>query len=839
MLQDLHYSVRLLAKHPTFVLTAALVLALGISINAALFSIVYAALFRPLPVQAPGELVYVYTVHPLQPDRPTIVDSLLYEYMRDHNEAFTSLTAHWGVTHIMTADGQTDSVRGEWVTGNYFDVLGVKAALGRTLRSSDDDLALTERSIVISHRLWVRRFKSEPEIIGKQIQLAPRSGDPVVFTIVGVVNREFKGVSDPWTPSDFWITSAQQPLPGTRNNRFGCVVIGRRAPHVSLAQTQAIVAEQLEQWRRTRPSAPGPEALKPHLLVKRANSVRTPFDPSASVVPIRLAAALTVVVATVLLISAVNIVALLLSRGVSRSGELAIRLVIGASRWRISRQLVIESLILAACGGVLGILGARWLLNVFRASTPAPFALDATIDAPIVMFVLVVCLGLGVAIGVMPALQLGRIDLRSGLPGTEIGSGRRSARRFRQWIVLPQLALSLVLLLVAAIHVRALMKIELADLGYRTSGVVIVNFHWRMEPLDRTNPTNVKAIDARNAERSRVLYRLLAQRLENVPGATVAALATWLPLRALPATSYSAISQEDYLAGQPASIGTLTISVSSRYFEAMGMTVLRGRAFDDRDALTTPHVAIVSAALADRLWAGRDPIGHFVAAKNSFPAVGEKIDWLQVVGVVNEARPVLQDYGDSPCIYTPLGQQWRMGATTIVARVAGDPQNGIQSLKKAVNAADASAEVFKVQTMRQAVAEILYPRRMAAGILAASGVIGLVLAVIGLYGVVSYSLAQRMHELGVRVALGAARAQIIAMVLREGLTLAALGSALGALLSYPALRVASNLFVSVPVLDVVAFTIVPLLLTAVVLLACYFPARRAASADPMDVLRQL
>lgn len=834
MLQDLRYSVRTLAKHPAFVIAAALVLALGISVNTALFSIVYSVLFRPLPVHEPDELLYLYTVFPRQPDRPGPSEGWFYEYLRDHNEAFSALTGHWGVTHMLTADGETDSVRGEWVLGNYFQLLGVSPAFGRTLSEADDDPAVPERSIVISHRLWMRRFKADRSVIGKPIRLSVWSGDPATYTVVGVMNPAFKGLSDPWTPSDFWITFAQSARPDPRSMAIG--IIARRKPGVSVSQAKAIVAEQGQQWVRVRTGYAPNQSLQRRFIARPANSVRTPFDPGAAVVPVRLAAALTVVVATVLLISAANIAALVLARSVSRTGEIAIRLVIGAGAWRVGRQLLFESLILALCGGALGLIGAGWLLHLFRAFTPNQFGLDVAIDSHIVVFVVIVCVGVGILIGIVPAVKAGRLDLLSSLPGTGVGSGKRTAPRLRHWVVIPQLALSLVLLLVAAIHVRALVNIELADLGYRTEGAVVLNFHWRMEPLDRTN---LKVIDARNAARSRLLYRLLVQRIGELPGTDGVALTTNLPLRSMPATSYSAVSQDDFLAGDSAGIGTLTAAVSPQYFHTMGMSVLRGRDFDDRDGLTAPHVAIISASIAERLWPGRDAVGRFVAAKNSFPSANETIDWLQIVGVVNDVDPVLRDSGHSPFIYTPLSQEWRMSAGTLVARVAGDPQDTILALKEAVAGADASAEVFRVQTMRQMVGDILYPRRMTAGILAASGLIGLVLAIVGLYGVIAYSLAQRVHELGVRVALGAERNQIIAMVLRDGLRLAAIGSVLGVCLAYPALRVASNLFVAVPALDVVAFTSVPLLLTAVVLLACYIPSRRAASVDPMTVLRQL
>jgi putative ABC transport system permease protein len=317
------------------------------------------------------------------------------------------------------------------------------------------------------------------------------------------------------------------------------------------------------------------------------------------------------------------------------------------------------------------------------------------------------------------------------------------------------------------------------------------------------------------------------------------ALTTGLPLNTRTSTDYTVVAQEDYLAGDPKGVGSSTQAVSPRYFETMGMSLLDGRDFDERDSMTSPRVAIVSANIARRLWPGRSSIGRFVAARNNFPAQGEKIEWLEVVGVVNEIDPILRDAGQSPFIYLPLSQQWRMSAWMLVARVAGDPQPVIARLRGAVAGSEPTAAVFRVQSMRQAVAEILYPRRMTAGVLAASGLLGLLLASVGLYGVVSYSLAQRVHELGIRVALGAERAHIIRMVVRDGLGLALIGSAAGFLLAYPAMRAASNMFVAVPSMDVLAFTAVPVLLTGVVVLACYVPARRAARVDPMTALRQL
>jgi putative ABC transport system permease protein len=833
MWQDVRYSVRTLAKHPSFVLVAVMVLALGIGLNTALFSIVSAVLFRPLPVDAPEELVYVYVVFPRQPDRPQIYGGDMYEFLRDHNEAFSSLTGNWGVSLMLSADGETDSTRGEWVFANYFDVLGVKPMFGRGLRVEDDALTSTERSVVISCRLWTRRFKQDPAIIGKEIRLGRWAETPDTFTVVGVMAPEFKGISDPWTPSDFWLTFAHGLGKDARRVGFG--VIGRRKPHLSVQQVQAIVTQQGEQWQDSR-KVPVPKQYRYRVVGYPASSIKMPFDPKAAVVPLRLAAALTIVVTAVLLISATNIAGLLIARGVSRTGELAIRLVLGAGARRIARQLLIESVLLAVLGGALGLVGAGWLLNLFRTYTPNRFAIDVPMDVRVVAYTALVCLGVGIVIGVVPAIRAARVDLLASLPGAGIGTMRRIRSRLRQWVVIPQVALSLVLLMVAAVHVRALMTIELANLGYTTDHSVVLSFSRRGEPVDEK--ADLKALAEKNAARSRLFYRQMLGRFAGT-GADSVALTTTLPLHTRQSTDYSAVAQEDFLAGDAKGIGSSVASVSPGYFQTMGMRLENGRDFDERDSMNTPHVAIVSASIARRLWPGRDPVGRVVAARNSFPAANEKIEWLEVIGVVNEIDPILRDVGQSPFIYKPLSQQWRMDAGTLVARVAGDPQSVVQRLRQAITGADASAEVFRVQTMRQMVAEILYPKRMSAGILAASGLVGLLLACVGLYGVISYSLAQRVHELGIRVALGAERAHIIRMVLREGLALTAIGSVIGFGLTYAAIRITSRMFVAVPALDLVTFVTVPLLLAAVILLACYLPARRAAVADPMIVLRRL
>jgi len=835
MLQDARYGIRSLTKTPGFTIVAVVVLALGIGINTALFSIVYSVFFRPLPVHAPQELVYLYWITGITNRRPMVMPYEDFAFFRDHAEAFTDLTAHWGNTVRFTADGETDMVRGERVFANYFELLGVKPVLGRTFRPEEDDLTNADLAVVISHSLWQRRFQGDPSIIGKQVRLHDWNSEKH-FTVIGVTGPEFRGVSEPWTPSQWWVTFAQGR--GDEFRRFGSrrisvAPIGRLKRGVTLAQARSIVATQGEQIKKLLEHRETTQ-----YVALAANSVRMPFDPTASVVPTRVAATLTMVVATVLLIATANITGMLLARGVGRASEMALRLVLGATGRRLVRQLLIESLLLAMLGGVLGLFSARWLLALFRAYTPNRYAVDVVMDVRVLFFTAIICVGVGLLIGLAPALRAAKIDLRASLPGSGIGVTKNVRGRLRHWVVIPQVALSLVLLLVAGLYVRALMKIELADLGYRTENVVVLSTGLRTL-AGEDNAPDQRGLAERRAERSRKFYQQMLAGFAGIPGAADVSLTSRLPVHEGSRGAYTAVAQEDFLAGNSNGAPAGRVGVAPGYFRTLGMSLPAGRDFDERDTRATPRVAIISEGLARRLWPGRNAIDRFIATRNNFPGPNEKIEWLEIVGVVNEVDPILQDRGQDPLVYLPLGQEWYMTASSVVARVRGDQLLVVQRLKQAIAAADLFAEVYRVQTMHQVVSEILYPRRLAAAILSASGLIGLLLASIGLYGVVSYSVAQRVQEIGIRAALGAERADIMSLVIREGMQVALVGSLLGFVLTYTALRATSNIVVALPAMDVPILVGVPLLLGAVILLACYLPARRAAHVDPMVALRQL
>jgi putative ABC transport system permease protein len=466
---------------------------------------------------------------------------------------------------------------------------------------------------------------------------------------------------------------------------------------------------------------------------------------------------------------------------------------------------------------------------------------DVSVDWRVLLFAVAVavCVGAGIVVGLAPALQAARVNVLEAL-GSGIVGARVVRTRLRHWIVIPQVALSLVLLLVAAVHVRALMRFELADLGYRTDGAIVLTIgRWEpREPIATQSQRTREEAQRAPAARVRLFNRAVLDRVASLPQVTSAAIAASLPVYSTTSELTPVVPRDDYDAGGPPRGAATRAVVSDGYFDAMGMRLLAGRRFDDRDGPYEqfgPRVAVVSEALARRLWPAGNAVGGSLAFLSDSP--GQRPEWLEVVGVVNEVDPILDDVGERPQVYVPLKQEWRGSARHLVVRGAGDQAALIGDLKAAVVGADAFAEVSQVRTMEQVVGEILYPRRLAAAILTAAGGIGLLLACIGLYGVVSYSVAQRLREIGIRTTLGAERGDIVALVLREGAKVAGIGIAAGLGLAWVALRWSAGIVPDVPVMDVVSFTVVPAVLAGVVIAASVVPARRAARVDPAQVLR--
>jgi len=582
--------------------------------------------------------------------------------------------------------------------------------------------------------------------------------------------------------------------------------------------------------------------LYPYVL-RPVSDVRVPFNPQASVVPARLLTAVTIVALIVLLIAAANIAGLLMARGISRTTELAVRRGLGAGTWRLVRQLMTEGVILSLLGGAVGVGLAMLLLRLYRDVTPTQFFVPVSLDVRVLLFTLAVCLGTGLLVGLSPARQALRVDVVAALGGGN-GATRVTRARLRHWILVPQVSLAVVLLLAAGVHAHALMDAEFANLGFRMSDVVVLSVRRAFIPTGEVvrpgaDPAADRARAEENARRNRALYDGIFDRIHAVSGIT--AVAIGVP-PALGGGTYPAtvITREDFLAGRPPSPGPRLVSaISPGYFRACGISLLLGREFDERDDIAARRVAVISEGLASRLWPGQMPIGKSLAMTKP-DASPQDSDWLEVVGIVNEVNPVLQGPDQSPKVWVAVPQEGPKAAMAVIARTPSDASApAIQHLKDAIKSADALVRIDSVRTMTEIVGGALYERRMAAAVLSISGLVGLLLASIGLYGVISYSVEQRRREIGVRSTLGARREDIVALVLREGAMVTLVGFAVGGALSGLALRLASHLAGLGASLDAVTLVAVPLLIAVVMAGACYLPARRAARVDPMVVLRGL
>jgi putative ABC transport system permease protein len=826
--QDLRYGIRRLRKDPGFSIVGLLLLGLGIAINTAVFSIINTLLFRPPPAAAPHELMYI---HAGNPDIAGISYSD-YLYLREHNSVFTDILAVCGYKARLGYNGGTESVYGEIVSSNYFDLLGVRAILGRTFSHEQDRSGNMQPVVILSNSLWQRLFHADPRVLGRQIELDGQS-----VTVIGVVAMQFKGMLNAWRACQFWVPFSQylsesEDAKGHKRtaDNIPILAIGRLRPGIGAEQAKAVVAtlsKQLQQAYHPR---------NPDYGIVAAGSRRTslPFNPVRSVIPERFLAALMGVAGIVLIIASSNIAGIMMARGLAVERQVAVRLAVGATRVRILREHLSEAILLSAMGGLLGLVMARFLVEVFLASIPIYFqgfqiSVDVPIDARVFVFSTFVCIVAGLVAGLGPALQAASTNVAAALVGTgQIGS-RRMKRAVRFLVTVPQVGLSLTLLLLAGALTRALLKTELTDPGYDAKGLVLIDFEL---PL---HDERVRSREQREGfmEKRRLSYRRILERAGEIHGLAGISLVDGLPTRPLRAR---VIAREEFLKdSQPVQVSMAVIT--PRYFHTMGIKVIQGRALEERDSIDNPRVAIICEALAKRLWPGANPVGKYVGFHI---AESQRIpEWLEVVGVVNEVKPPLSDGTPNPYIYVPFEQQRYLPAATIVARSYGNSARVIQELRESVIRADPGAFITQSRTMLEAIGEIRYPQRLSAALVALSASIGLFLTAVGTYGIVSYSVAQRVKEIGIRVALGARRIDIMKLAISQGIKLMVIGGALGFLLTLAAMRIASHLMVTMPDLDPIALAVVLIVQAAVIFLSCFLPARRAAWMDPMVVLRGL
>jgi putative ABC transport system permease protein len=840
MLADLRYSLRALTKRPSFVVVTVLVLGLAVGVNTAVFSLIHFLLMRPLPVAAPDELAFVY-----HSNERSAIGYASYLELQRQTDAFTALAARIGDSGRLRVGDDIVPLQGEAVTANYFDVLGVAPRLGRGFQAAEDSPAATP-AVVISEALWKSQFTGDPNVVGRILLIdtaSPFSSRYTTwkdYTIIGVMPAAFTGAGNPWQPAQYWVLLVQraEDYRAARGERatplanWPVVPIGRLKPGVTLMEARASVeAAARDILQRSSRAMKAGDTFQ--LLASRR--VRPPFAGAYVIDMPRVTATLSAVGTLLLIIAGANMAGMLLARGVSRRGEIAIRLSLGLGRIRLIRQLLTESVVLAIAGGAAGLLVARLLVAAALHGLPAQipgsggaaFAVDVPIDMGVIAFAFGSCLLTALVVGLAPAVQAMKVDLLSALAGGPGPAARPSRPRLRRLVLVPQIALSLVLLLVTGVFVRHMLRLELAPPGYDATQVVALDVQFPQRPTETAEQRNDEGAAMR--ERStRILERLRA-----VPGVTSAAV-TFQPPNGVPLAvmSTSMIARSDYETTRQYR-GVTAGYASADYFKTLGIALLRGRVFDSRDREPVATSVIVSERLANEVWPGKDPVGQQMAqhwADSTYP-----IRWLEVVGVVASATLPGEEY-PRPAFYLPIESAPLLGSTFLV-RGDGRPAELAARARLAIVQAERSAIVAQARPLVESVNAVRFPRRFTAGLLGASGTAALILAAIGVFGLMSYAVAERVGEIGVRMVLGARRQDVIRLILVDGAGVLIGGVAAGFALAFAAIRYASHAIVPLPDADALTFVAVPCVLIAVVLLACYLPARRAARVDPLVVLR--
>jgi putative ABC transport system permease protein len=815
MFQDLRFGIRLLWKNPGFTAVAALSLALGIGANTAIFSLVDAVLLKRLPVKSPDQLVLLDAFN--QRGERRNFSFQVFEQLRARTQFFSGVLASPGTNRMEMADpgsgGRTEQAEVQLVSGEYFQVLGVNAVIGRTLTIADNQTPGAHPVAVLSYGFWQRRFFGDVSVIGKGITLKA-----LPFTIIGVTPPAFFGEAVGRAP-DIWAPLMMQPTFDRGQSYLSDAntgwlrVMARLQPGVSEAQAQASLAMQLEQIK-AEPDDVGRSARNiAKIELSPGGRGLADFRARFSK-PLRI---LMAVVGLVLLIACANVANLLLARSTTRGREVAIRLAIGAGRFRLIRQFLSESVLLAAVGGALGLLLAWWgshLLLVLVSSDPSPIPIDVAPNARILGFTIAVSLLTALIFGLAPALAATRQDVNAALKMTALARPRSSLSRF---LVIAQVALSLLLLTGAGLFVRTLRNLRTLDLGFAAESVIQA----------RINPH----ASGYKQEQLPDLYRRLLERLNAAPGISSASMAGSGFRTGTSRTCCIAV--EGYTHGPNEDREVQTNSVTPGYFQTMGMPLLLGRDFTPEETGRNPgeffpHIAIINETMARYYFGEANPLGKRFGWGDP-PNLKSDIE---IIGVVKDAK-----YG-SPRDKTPrLIYFPHHGETLLVARAAGPVAPLTAIIRREIEAVDKGLEISSVRTVPQLRDQAFVQERLLAELSSFFGLLALLLACIGLYGVMSYDVARRTHEIGVRMALGAQRMDVVRLLMRETMLMVVIGLVAGLGAALASTRLIASLLYGLEPNDMLTIGLASLLLLIVAALAGYLPARRAARVDPMVALR--
>ncbi len=814
MLQDLRYGLRMLAKSPGFTAIAVLSLALGIGANTAIFSLVNTALLKPIPVDAPERLAAVFMNDERNPGNLPL-SHLNFKDLRDQNQVFTEMAAFTFAQVNWSTGTESEQTPLQVVSGNYFSVLGAQTVLGRAFLPEED--VKPTPVVVLSHGFWERSLGRDPQIIGKTLTL-----NRTAFTVIGIARQGFSGTILGGNPSG-WVPMAMhdvvQPNFDWYEQRRGLFLFtfGRLKPEVSIEQASAQLRTVFAGLEQAFPvDNKGRSAGAVPLVEARLNP-----QGQAGAPVVRLSIILMAVVGIVLLIACANVANLLLGRATRRRKEIALRLALGAGRWRLVRQLVTESTLLSVAGAGLGLLLAYWLLDALVATDlelPLPVGDELAIDGRVLVFTTTLAVLTGVLFGLAPAIQTSKPDVVPVLKNEIIPAGttHRGLRGFlalRQVLVVSQIALSLVSLVAAAVFLRSLTRAERTDTGFETRGVLVMNFN-----LGREGYT---------PDRGQIFYEQAAERIAALPGVTRAAIAQNAPLAG---GLLRSVFPEGVDTTTRDRILVQVNSVSGGYFDTIGIPLLRGRDFTRADTTGAPLVVVVNETMAERFWPNQDAIGK------RFKFFGDT-GFTTIIGVARNSKYNGVAEEPIPFIYQPLLQNYTPQAT-LLARAETHAAGLAGAVRREVREIDPTLSLFNVRTLEDQVFESLAPLRTNVVIMAAFGLLALTLASIGLYGVASYNVTQRTREIGVRMALGARRANVLRLILLHAVLLVAVGVVTG-LLAATALMsfVPAALLPNIGARDPMTFAVTAALLTIVALTASCIPAYRATRIDPLVALR--
>ncbi|HEY7510570.1 MAG TPA: ABC transporter permease [Vicinamibacteria bacterium] len=821
LIRDLSHGVRLLVRRPGFTAVAVASLALGVGLNTTLFSVVNAVLLRDTPVRDPGRLAEIYSS--LSDDFPYLTTSYPdYLSFRDGADAFSGLAAHAFVRGILSTGGQPAVVTGEAVTANYFEVLGLPPALGRGFLAEEDVGEGQHPVVVLGHGLWQRRFGGRADVVGEAVEL---SG--VRYTVVGVGPPGFGGML-PGVEAEFWVPvmmvdrlsfqgmqAATARDPGaTRLQKRGqrwLFVKGRLAEGRSLEEARAQVETIAARLRQDHPVT----NEKTRASVLAGAGVR--FHPMLDGYVKAASAVLLAAVGLVLAIACGNVANLLLARGASRRRELAVRAAIGAGRARLVRQLLSESFVLALLGGTAGVLIAGWAGRVLTRMRvdwlPVPIHFEFQLDATVLAFAALVSLGTTMLFGLAPALTASRLDLVASLKADAAGEGPVRRRvSLRDALVVTQLALSLVLLVAGALLARGLLKARGTDLGFDPAPIAYLDFNLQMNGYD---------LERAMALRDRVLAEVRAR-----PGVVAAAVASRLPLA--PDINMEGVRVRGHHGPQDDATLVDTVSVGSAYLDVVGVRLVEGRAIGEEDVKGARQVAVINETMARRYWPGRSALGELVYTEGFEEAPHE------VIGVVRDHK--VRSVGEEPRAYmhVPIRPSQTVPLAVRTTMPAGQ---ALPMLRAAVLALEPQIVFTEARPATEVVATTVAPTRIGAALLGAFGALALLLAAVGLYGVVAYSVTTRTREIGVRMALGSRPGEVLRLVLAQAGRLSLAGIGVGAVLAALVGRVLDALLYGVSALDPAAYAMAAVVLLSVVLLASLGPALAAARVDPLRALR--